>query len=69
MTMAQKATKPENESFQSLLIRNMEVLDKALLRLKKRNKDEALSELRLSLLRIQKALFQRDAKFFKANER
>lgn len=69
MTMAQKATKTENESFQSLLIRNMEVLDKALLRLKKRNKDEALSELRLSLLRIQKALFQRDAKFFKANER
>ena len=67
LKLAIKAVKTENENFQTTILEQLEIMDKAILRLKKRNKDDALGELRLSLLRIQKALLQRDTKFFKAN--
>ena len=67
MTISQKAIKTENEVLQSLLLNALEPMDKALLKLKKRNKDAALGKLRLGVLSIQKALLKRDMKFFKAN--
>jgi hypothetical protein len=67
MTMAQKATKTENESFQERLIESLQNMDKGLLKLKRRNKDDGLAKLRLGLLRIQKALSDKDFKFFRAN--
>ncbi|CAM9901557.1 unnamed protein product, partial [Chrysoparadoxa australica] len=66
--LCQKALDIEGTEFQEELLENFEQLDKALLKLHKRNKDEGLKELRLGLNRVQKALYKREYKFFKLNQ-
>ncbi|MCR9205553.1 MAG: hypothetical protein NXH75_13300, partial [Halobacteriovoraceae bacterium] len=67
MKLSEKSLKIESPEFQGNLLENFEKMDKSLLSLVKRNKDNGLKELRLGLNRIQKALYKRDYKFFKAN--
>lgn len=68
MEISEKSLAIENPDYQENLLENFEKMDSSLLSLVKRNKDEGLKELRLGLNRIQKALYKRDYKFFKANK-
>ncbi len=60
--------KTDDQMLQNTLLDELEVLDKWLLVYDKKNKKQSLSELRLGLLRIQKALSGRNEEFFKLNK-
>lgn len=66
--LSAQGLKTESNEFQQILLDNFESMDKILLSLKTKNKDESLANLRLSLNRIQQALYKRDQKFFKLNK-
>lgn len=66
--LSAQGIKTESNEFQQLLLDNFEELDKTLLKLKSKNKDEKLGDLRLSLNRIQQALYKRDQTFFNLNK-
>jgi hypothetical protein len=61
------ALKTESNEYQQTLLDNFEELDKILIKLKLRNKDSKLGDLRLNLIRTQEALYKRDEAFFKLN--
>ncbi len=65
--LSSRAIKEENENFQLTLLDVFKDLDKALLKVNKSKKNKVLSDLRLSLATIQKALNSRDPEFFKLN--
>lgn len=62
-----RALKTESNEYQQTLLDNFEELDKILIKLKLRNKDSKLGDLRLNLIRTQEALYKRDEAFFKLN--
>jgi len=67
LAVSKESLKSESEAYQQVIIDNIKTMDKLLLKLKARNKDDNLGEIRLNLIRIQDALFKRDERFFKLN--
>lgn len=69
LTTALRAYNEDNAPLKEGLISMIKSLDKALLFFISQSKDSQLAEFRLSIIRIQKALSEGDAKFFKANKK
>ena len=67
MAICYESLKVEDDDLQDILLNNFKDMEKSLITLTKINKDPGLKELRIGLNRIQKALYKRDYKFFKAN--
>lgn len=68
LQLSYHSLKTEDQVLQNMILDEMETLDKWLLLQDKRNKKQSLSEFRLGLLRIQKALEGKEEKFFKINK-
>lgn len=68
LQLSKNSIKEEDEPFQLQLLDIYKKIDKALQRINPKNSDGVLTDLRLSLNRIQKALFTRDQRFFEVNK-
>jgi hypothetical protein len=67
MTLARKAMKLNDRVFTDLTLKTFKGNEKGLLFFNKGKNDKNISELRLALNRIQKALYKREVEFFKLN--
>ena len=68
LQLSYHSLKTEDQMLQTTLLEELERLDKWLLIYAKKNKKQSLSDFRLGLLRIQKALSEREESFFKLNK-
>jgi len=68
LQLSYHSLKTEDQMLQNIILDEMETLDKWLLLQDKKNKKQSLSEFRLGLLRIQKALEGKEEQFFKLNK-
>tara|TARA_R110002072_G_scaffold276051_1_gene437459 strand:- start:205428 stop:207659 length:2232 start_codon:yes stop_codon:yes gene_type:complete len=68
LKQAMKAYKEDNAPLKEALIENIKSTEKALLFFISKSKDSQLQKFRLTIIRIQKALSDGDAKFFESNK-